>query len=341
MIDVDLLRRESLTTLVKDFKTDPKLLLMNANIFGTPEQVEGDTTKWDVETVERDLGDFEGPDSPATPRKLTKIGEKTATLLRAFKSKRIPGNQLINLRNPGSVARSRVAQDFVGREELSLRRYVDRIREWAYAKALQGVITGNSDSVPFTITMGIPTENIFGRALGSPQDIPQDWDDPGADIITDLEKIIDSIEVNHGYTPKTAYTSRRVIKSMVNNDVIQFVLSGSSKGREMLEKGSIGHFWGIDWVPYTQTSKAGAVVTRHLDDRRVVFVPEADGEWSSAYEGSEVIPADDGDSMIEVFGLNSYSETKKNPTGAVIYIVYKFLPVLKVPGAITYADVSS
>jgi hypothetical protein len=337
MFEIDLLKREAMTAMVRDFETDPGLRLLNSGIFGTPQGVEGDTITWDIEAIERDVDNFEGLLSQAGTRQMRRIGQQTATLVRTFKSKFIPGAVLQNLRNPGSTSRAQVAQGTIAREAMSLREIIDRQTEWLLSQCIQGSIALTVDGISVTIDMAIPAANEFTVGGG----IPVSWGDPAAKITTDLEAIIRSVEELSGYTPKRAYTSRKILDAMVNNDVIQFVLSGNQKGREMLETGSIGTFWGIDWIPYSVTSKglgSADPVVRHIDEDRIVFLPEAPG-WNKFFSSPELVPSDDRKTMVEENGIVAYSDVTLNPVSGVIYAAHKRLPVLTVPAAVAIADV--
>lgn len=81
--EIDLLTIEALTAMVTDFTTDPGMRFLTSGIFPTasPDNQGIDTVTWDIETVEREIGNFEGLDSQATPRDLSVIGQQFATVI--------------------------------------------------------------------------------------------------------------------------------------------------------------------------------------------------------------------------------------------------------------------
>ena len=328
--EIDLLAREVLTEMIRDFETPAGLRLTQLGLFGTPMNEGVDTVTWDIKTVNRSLGDFEGLDSEATPVKLRTIAQQHATVIRDFKSKKIPGNRLINLRAPGSEAKMRIAEDFIAEELEDLFETIARRTEWLMSQAIQGEIAVNVDGIPITIDMQIQVSHKPSA--------PTSWESIGADIINDLKDYKELAEHDSGFPLDRCLISPRVSAAMFKNDQVNFTLAHTLAGEQQLRSGRVGEVWGIQFDEYNVTTKADAgSVIRNLDEKKAVFYSSRSG-WAKFLEAPEVVPAGE-ESMVEESGLTSYAEITKNPTSGTIYAVHKRLPVIQVPDALVVAQV--
>ncbi len=328
--EIDFLSREVLTEMINDFETPAGLRIMESGLFGTPMNEGVDTVTWDIKVVNRALGNYEGLESEATPIELRTISQQHATVIRDFKSKRIPGNKLINLRNPGSEAKLRIAEDFVASELDDLFESITRSTDWLFAQALQGTIPVAVDGIDLTIDMQV-------QASHKPT-VGTSWEAIGADIISDLKTFKELGEFDSGFPIDRCFISPRISAAMFKNDQINFTLAHTQAGTTQVQTGRVGEVWGIQFDEYNVTTKAaGGSVIRNLDEKKAIFYSSRGG-WARFIEAPEVVPTGE-ESMGEVSGLTSYAEITKNPTSATIYAVYKRLPFLVVPDALVIAAV--
>lgn len=335
MIDVELLRQETLTGIIRDFQPTG-LRLQENNVLQRQEEA-GATVVWDIEKTARDLGDFQGAHSPAQPEKMEVIGQRSAQLARTFRTRRIKGSILRDLRRPGSMERERIAQARVGRELLAMTRKIDRQNEFMIASALQGTLDMTIDKVAHSVDYGFPASHlpVVGGAT-----IPLEWDDPAANITEDIEKIQQLIEEDSGFTPRMVICSREVIGSLIRNDFVQSYFASTPQGVEALTRGTIGEFFGLRWIAYNGTFKDSAgVVTRYIPRKQAIFLPESDLEWGRFQVGSDVIPSDDRSQMNEVIGRYSYSKVDDDPAALVLFGGEVRLPIITNPNAIVSAEV--
>ena len=333
-MDVDLLTQPSMTRMIQDFKPGP-LPLTTSGLFPV-QLVEGRVAEWDIEKVLRDIPVFVGPLSAAVPRETETIDVQESRMVRWFQSTQVKGGTLIGLRRPGSNEFQTIAEDDIGRKTRSLRRSRDRAVEFTMAGALQDSIDITLGGIDISITMDIPAAHKLTIGGG----IPLDWNNPAADITTDLTKIKRLPVENAGYPIWRAFTSPEVMNAMIRNDFIQTYFASTPAAGDFMREGKIGVFWGIEWIEYDATFKPeGGSVTRYIDKNRVIFVPRPDGEWSELQNGTDVIPTDDRRDMQKVSGIYSYTKINDNPAGVTIFAGDNWLPILKIPEAVVMADV--
>lgn len=329
-IEIDFLAREVLTEIVRDFETPAGLKIMESGLFGSPMNEGVDTVTWDIKVVNRELGNYEGLESEATPIALRTISQQHATVIRDFKSKKIPGNKLINLRNPGSESKLRIAEDFVVSELEDLFESITRSTEWLMAQAMQGIINVVVNGIPITIDMRVP-------ALHKPT-VATSWEAIGADIINDIKTFKELAEHDSGFPLDRCFISPRISAAMFKNDQINFTLAHTPTGTTQVQSGRVGTVWGVQFDEYNVTTKAaGASVVRNLDEKKAVFYSSRMG-WAKLLEAPEVVPTGE-ESMGEESGLTSYAEITKNPTSGTIYAVHKRLPVIQIPNTLVIAQV--
>lgn len=332
--DIDLLTQPSMTELIREFKEGP-LPLMNAGLFPM-QPIEGRIATWDIEKVKRDIPVFTGPQGAALPRETEVIDVQESRMLRWFQSTQIKGGTLIGLRRPGTTQFQQIAEDDVGKKTRSLRRARDRAMEFTIARALTGTIDITLNGLAHNISMAFDPSHILTIGSG----IPLAWDDPAADITIDLSKIKVLPMEDAGYPIWRAYTSPEVMEAMIRNDFVQTYFASTNHGSDFMREGKIGRFWGIDWFEYSATFKPdGGSPTRYIDKRKIVFVPEPDGEWSELQTGTDVIPADDRRDVQEVSGMYSYTKINDNPAGITVFAGDNWLPVIKIPDAVVVATV--
>lgn len=335
MIDVDLLKMDTLIDMINEFQ--PVNLRLTPSGILPPQSAAGQEFSWDILGIERDIGKFEGKVSPAGVRKLQVIKQQSARLARTFKSTAVPGTVLIDLRNPGSEQRQRVAQDQIGRELMALTRLIDRQNEFMIASALQGSLAITIDELSHTIDYGFSASHLPTPGGAT---IPLAWDDPAADITGALDRIINLIEEDAGFTPTTVWTSREVISALIRNDFVQSYFASTPAGVQALTEGTIGRFHGLNWIAFNGTFKPeGGSATRYIPKEQAIFTPDPDPEWGFMRVGSDVIPNDDKRSMQEVIGRYSYSTLVENPASIGLFAGEVRLPIIRIPDAIVNAQV--
>lgn len=334
MIDVELLKMETLIDMINDFQTQE--LRLGASGILPRQSGPGQTFNWDILGIPRDIDTFEGRLAPAGTRKLQVIKNQAAVLARTFKSTFIPGGVLIDLRNPGSETRMRIAEDMVGRELRNLAELIDRQNEFMIASALQGTLSLTIDGLAHSISYGFSGSHILGVGTG----IPLAWTNPAADIVGDIRNIKVRIAEDSGFSAATVWTSTEVIESLIKNDFVNSYFASTPAGVQALTEGSIGRFMGLNWVAYDGTYKDSAgVVQRFIPKNKLIVTPAPSDQWGFWRQGSDVIPTDDKRDMQEVVGRFAYSTMTENPASIALYAGEVRLPIIRIPDAIVVATV--
>lgn len=335
MIDVELLRQEPLTDMIQDFK--PGNLLLKSSGLLPAQSGPGNTFNWDILKMDRDIDTFEGDLSPAGQRSLHVVGNRSAKLMHTFKSVFVPGFVLMDLRNPGTQTRQRIAEDTVGRELLALSQLLDRQDEFMYARALQGSLTVKIDGINHTIDYGFDSSHKPTVGAG----IPLSWDDQAADLITDIQEWKRLIAEDSGYQATDVWCSTETIQRMIKNDFVQSYFASTPQGVEALTRGTIGQFMGLSWHAYDGTYKdSNGNLQRFIPKDVCIVCPGPDPEWGFWREGSDVVPTDDKRNIQEVVGKYAYSTVLENPASIALYAGYRRLPIIRKPDALVVATVA-
>lgn len=334
MLDLDLLRRIAVTRVINAFLVGD--LPFKASGILPEEDVQGDVAKWDIRGVSRDIASFEGKHSPAGTRKLDVIGQSIATLARTFKSTLIQGSWLTGLRRAGSDDLQPLAEEQIAKAALGLRQTIDRQDEFMIARALQGTLAMTIDGLAHSIDYKIPASHKLTVGSG----IPVSWADTGAEIMKDINSIKDLVAKDSGYSVATAFCSSKVIEYLISNEATLGFFGSTPAGVQALTEGRIGRFMGINWVASDARYLDDAgVAQRHLDEKKVVFVPAPNTDWGSFGVGTDVVPEDGDAGMKEVRGLYAYTRGKHNPASIELFAGKVRAPIIRTPSAIVVAQV--
>lgn len=333
--DTDLLKQDTLTGIITTYKAGP-LELMTSGLFPPGPSFEGDLAEWDEIDPLRDIDSFEGPVSPAGVRQAQIIAHRAARPLRTKKTILIYGKVLSYLRNPGSDRFQRVAEDEVTRQLANLNSLLDRQTEFLIARAIADNVNVTIDDHLVNIPMNVPADHKFTVAA----DFPLHWSDNAAKLPNDIEKVIQKVQEDSGYTIKTAWISSKIMINMINNDKFEQMFGGSQSGADIMRTGMINEFMGINWRVYNRTfTNSAGNQERYLDEKTVHFVPDPDGEWSMMLNGGDTIPTDDKRNIVQVMGKYSYSSVLDDPVAVALYVGETRLGVMPIPNAIATAKV--
>jgi len=340
VLDMDILRYETLTGIIRDFEPED-LNWLNSGVL-QEETGMGQEVTWDIKHVRRDIATFEGRGARAGRRNLQTIGQQHATLARTFKEKPLIGSQFIDLRAPGSLERQTLAEDQIARELEDNAMWMARQDNFMISQALQGSLAMTIDDQDIVVDYAVPASNKFkvGGGVGF-STIDTDWEDPSADILTDIKNFKLAVSRHSGRTAKRAWCSSRTMTALLNNDRFKEFVGRSVAGAQIIEQGYASNLLGLEWVisDETFTNEDGTVITPYLDEKTVVIHPAPDREWGCFRIGSDAVPKNDGSGLIEVIGKYAFSALTKNPPAFTLYAGYVRLPIIKLPAAIVTAKV--
>ncbi|HEV3029639.1 MAG TPA: major capsid protein, partial [Planctomycetota bacterium] len=292
----------------------------------------------DIKHVRRDVSTFEHRHSPAGKRDLTVLGTQHATLAKTFKSKPLVGDLWLDVRQPGTLERQTLMENQMALELEDYAMLMSRQDNYLISQALQGSIAMQFGEQNITVDYGIPASNKFSTADAT---IPVDWENPDADILTDLKNMKLAISRNSGRTARFAWCSSRVMTALLNNENVREFVGRSVIGAQILEQGYVTNLMGLDWriSDETYTDENGGNVTPYLDEKTIVIHPSPDREWGCFRIGSATVPKNDGSGLVEVIGKYAYSGLERNPAAITLYTGYVRLPLIKVPAALARAKV--
>jgi hypothetical protein len=338
MFDVSLLRQENLTDLIREFQPE-ELLFSRSGLLPVRTQ-EGNVHGWDVMGIPRDIGVFQGLHSPAGPRNLQIVKQQTAALIRTFVFAGVQGSLLLQLRQPGSESKQRIAEDTIARELRAHAELIMRQDEFLMSQAFTGIVNVTIDKVAHQIDYGfVDTENRNLVIGGAGNNVPVAWSTTTANIIEDVRKLKKWHANNSGFTAKRVWCGSDVIAAMMRNDDLQTFFGGTESGVRALEQGHIAKFMGLEWVAYDSSFLVGSTVTNYIDPNQIIMLPDPNPEWGYMAVGTDVIPKDDKRGMQEVLDMYSYSTLIENPASIGIFAGKVRIPVLRIPKAVSVTKV--
>jgi hypothetical protein len=339
VIDVDLLKRENIIGIIDEFERE-EMAFSGSGVLPV-QSGPGQLFGWDIMALRRDIAGLQGRHSQAQPRQLTAIGHQDVTLARSFLSRGLPGSVFMDLRDPGSDSRQSAAEDTVARELREMDSDIARVNEFLIAGALQGTIVTTIDGLPLSIDYQIPAAtNVFTIGGAPAVNIPVTWEDPSADIVDDLRRMKRAIQRGSGRPAKQAWASSRTIAAMTKNDTVKDFFRGTANASQVLREGTLGRFMGLDWreVDTVFEDNVGAL-QEFLPEERIIVTPAPSADWGFMREGSDIVPADDRQSMEEVVGRYGYSNLEVNPALLQLFMGEIRLPVIRIPAALVIANI--
>src|SRR5579872_6954862 len=265
---MDLFRYETLTGIIRDFEPED-LNWLNAGVLAE-ESGMGQEVTWDIKHVRRDVDKFERRHSPAGPRDLTVLGTQHATLAKTFKFKPLIGDMWLDLRQPGTLERQTLMENQMALELEDFAMLMARQDNFLISQCLQGSISMQFGEQTINVSYGIPASNVFAPGAAVPnvsQSIPTNWEDPSADILTDIKNMKLAISRNSGRTAKFAWISSRGMTALLNNENVREFVGRSVVGAQILEQGYVSNLLGLNWriSDETYTDATGATVTPYLN----------------------------------------------------------------------------
>lgn len=321
----------TLTETVRDFKF-PKLELADFFCPNPEETKGGDAFTYDISKASRDVA---APSSPGAPSKrvaLTRAGQKSGRCIHSKEHKPLDGDRLANVRAMGSRERVKL-QTYIAGELLDLTRRRARLRELAVSQMLTGTMVIDEDDVKATLDYSISSSHKPTAEAS--------WAEIDTDIIADLDVWIDLIEKDSGYTPEHVWCNRTVMRYLMRNTGVKEYLGEGAYKAQVGQLGFIREFYGLTWHVYGKGYiPAGGSHTRYIADGKMALVPDPDPSWVNILEGSTNIANITAQELVEVFGRYSHSLLEADPAGYKAMVGDTFIPILRVPDAVVYADVT-
>ena len=327
--ELDLLHTTTLTATVTGFKY-PEFVLQG-RLFPAAE-ISTDTAEWDVLKPGQSVGEFVADGAPAKVVALEVVAHRMAKCLKRFDAKFLSGDFLNNLRNLGT--RQKNARALLTREQDALSRRNAYAREYCVAKALSGTLAIAQADVKATLDYAIASEHKPTASAS--------WATSSTNIPADLVAWKRLVEEDSGYAAGYAFANDSVLKYLLANEAVKDFLGESALREQVAQSGAINAFMGLEWIFYNAGYRdANGDFVPFIPDDKVILTPSAPG-WCAMQVGTTLIPSGDGagNDLAEVNGRYSYADVEKNPPGVKLFCGDCFLPIITIPGAVVYADVT-
>ena len=270
--------------------------------------------------------------APAKVVALEVVAHRMAKCLKRFDSKLLSGDFLNNLRNQGT--RQKNARALLTREQESLSRRNAYAREYCVAKALSGTLTIAQADVKATMDYGIASEHKPTASVS--------WATSTTDIPADLVAWKRLVEEDSGYSAGYAFANDSVLQYLLKNENVKDMLGESALREQIAQSGAINAFMGLEWIFYNSGYRdAEGTFVPFIPNDTVILTPAMAG-WCAMQVGSTMIPSGGGagNDLAEVNGRYSYAVVETDPPGVKLFCGDCFLPVITIPGAVVYADVT-
>lgn len=326
--ELDTLNYQVMTKTVGEFQ-HPNLVL-TARF--PDEVIDGIQARWDVLKPSRQKAGFRVPNQAASKLDLMSVDTKSATCLLMNLEKALDEGALGWLREPGTAEQNN-ARALITREQADLEARIAYTVEWAVSQALSGSLTVTVGGVNRTIDYGVDATHKPTASAS--------WATATTDIPDDVGAWAELIEKDSGYAAADAYVNRNTMAYIIKNTKVQNLLGQGTVREQVAESGYITHFMGLDWHVYNAGYiDANGDFQRFVPDDTVVILPR-ENVFGRLQLGSQMIPVGSGSNdLVKVFGAFSYAVVQTNPPGVNLYVGKNFLPVLTLPDAVVYADVT-
>ncbi len=251
----------------------------------------------------------------------------------------LKGMQLYHLRAPGGDWASQWAEQRVKAELGDLTMKVKKTWEYAFWEMLKGTLTVAQEDVQFVVDYGIATSHKPTAATL--------WSDTAnADPIANIRAWKKLITQDSGEQPTDLFVSSTVMGYLVDNAKVRELMR-QQYGRQMAEEGRIVKLGGLNVVEYDNGYVPdGGSYTQFVPDTHVFIIgkgdrrsPEAGGKITNMLADIQQGSPEDVEAGGKP-GLFSKSWTEKDPAGVQALVASSFLPVLKKPEAVVYAEVA-
>jgi hypothetical protein len=213
----------------------------------------------------------------------------------------------------------------------------------------------------------IPSENLGGLDLGTGSDILSDWSSASADIPGQLLEINKAFTRLHGLPLSHVWLNSTTYNYLLNNTKLS-TQGGSSMTifRSLTQRPMEGEkpdagfdvvfrafpqvtFHVYDGVLSATSADTGGQVDgttttatdNLIPDNYAIFLPEPNDQWQGMIQGSEVIRENVVDNGRVIEGFGTWATPQIDPAGFEMKMVNNYLPVLYVPTAVAFGDVTT
>lgn len=336
MEPLQLLETKVLTALVTKF---PHLPLMGIGMCPLADNIPGVVAEWDELRNSRSLAPFRQFGVAGHVDKNLDVYHQVNRMACIREKRLLKGMQLYHMRQPGGDWASQWAEQRVRMELQDMTMKVKKTWEYGFWEMLKGTLTVAQEDVQFVVDYNIDATHKPTAATV--------WSDTAnADPIANLRAWKKLITQDSGEQPTDLFVSSTVMGYLVDNAKVRELMR-QQYGRQMAEEGRIVKLCGLNVVEYDNGYKPdGGVYTQFVPDDHVFIIakgdkrsPEAGGKITNMLADIQQGSPEDIEAGGKP-GLFSKSWTEKDPAGVQALVASTFLPALKMPEAVVYADVA-
>jgi len=284
------------------------------------------TAKWDVLKMPRTVPPASVGGSPATRRNPIVRSRKSFTMARIRLRDLAAGVDMRFGVMPGSQT-ERYGMAAVRDKLFALTAEIEFAKEFARASALTGsyVIT-YEDGTTVTVDLGFATTHKPTAGVT--------WATTTTNIIADIMTWKKLVQQDSGQDPAELWIDDTVAGYLINNTTIQNYMKEPVNAGSLIRDGRLARLCGLDVVQYNGGYDASGTFTQFIDSGHVIIVPRpADAGMQMLTGQSEDVRAADNP------GLFSKTWMEEDPSGIHCLVEQYFMPVIKVPDAVVYADI--
>jgi len=290
----------------------------------------GDLAEWDILKADRDRAKISQPGAPSHRVALRPAGKQMARCVHSPEHVMLDGDYLENLRALGQDDAN--AELYIAQEQQKLADRQAALKEWLFSQMLTGSAVFTQDDAKITIN--------YRMASGHKPTASASWATSTTDIPADIRTWKALIRQDSGREPAHAWCNETVMGYLMANDNVKDLLGDGAYKAQVGRQGRITEFMGLTWHVYDNGYvPSGGSFTKYIADDKLFITPEA-GDWVAVQEGSTQIKPLGATQLLRVWGRHSWVELESDPAGYKLGVGDVFLPVLPVPDAIVYADVT-
>ena len=302
------------------------------------EPIEGNVAMWDIEKpiIEIDT-DFTTNSGEAQPVKMGSYGTRSQRMPVTFKFNSLDPGILSQLRAPGQTRRVKAGREYIVREQAAMqRRFGAYLDEYLLSKALTGTLTIKINGVSVAIDYGVPASHKPTSSAS--------WATTTTNVLDDLTEWKRIIRKDTGLEPRYAICNQGVMNYLIRNEYVKNLIGQTSLGIQIAENGNMTKFHGLQWIVldhhYAQEGATERFDTPFIANDKQFILPDFSPEWIRMQRGTIVIPNQQRTDVMDVQGPVMWSRVTDSPTGVTLYYKNARLPVVPLPSAIVYADVT-
>jgi hypothetical protein len=294
--------------------------------------IQGHKAAWDVFRHGRGVAALNTRDGRSYSGPLRPVAAKDSQCVYLSDSRVLPGDLFNALRDIGS--RERNVRAAVTRELTDIRDSHRRTREFLMSQALSGALTLTIAGVSLAVDFGMAATHTGAGATAAVS-----WNTISTDIIADIETWKARVRQDSGMEPTEAFMNQSVMAYLLKNTAIQKFLGAAQYAVQVGQEGKLIRLAGLNLhqVDDGYVTAAG-VFTPWVANDKFIITPPASGKWAETQVGEVAVIA--SGSLVNVQAPGAYFLTEGDAPADKVIERDCFLPVLLVPDAVVYADVT-